>query len=284
MDNKQFRLKRIRSQIRRLVPVVFLMLAIVLMAMWRTQNSVVVSVRDVASEKMAPLISFLSVPARWVKSTKKTFSDVVFLYQRNKDLERENQILRSWRALALQLQAEQDAVKKMAKYVPYPKSKSVSARVAMDTGDKFSRSYIALAGYKDGIKNGSVAMTDTGILGRVIEVGKHASRLMLLTDYLSRVPVLVGAGRIPAILTGDNTNHPKLIFSDRLNEIKKGDVILTSGYMGVYPSGLGVGIVLEADEEDIEVELFETGENLEFVHLVDFGLGDVLLTKDCEEP
>ena len=180
MDNKQFRLKRIRSQIRRLVPVVFLMLAIVLMAMWRTQNSVVVSVRDVASEKMAPLISFLSVPARWVKSTKKTFSDVVFLYQRNKDLERENQILRSWRALALQLQAEQDAVKKMAKYVPYPKSKSVSARVAMDTGDKFSRSYIALAGYKDGIKNGSVAMTDTGILGRVIEVGKHASRLMLL--------------------------------------------------------------------------------------------------------
>ena len=94
----------------------------------------------------------------------------------------------------------------------------------------------------------------------------------------------MGAGRIPAILTGDNTNHPKLIFSDRLNEIKKGDVILTSGYMGVYPSGLGVGIVLEADEEDIEVELFETGENLEFVHLVDFGLGDVLLTKDCEEP
>jgi rod shape-determining protein MreC len=107
---------------------------------------------------------------------------------------------------------------------------------------------------------------------------------MLLTDYLSRVPVLVGKKRIPAILTGDNSNYPKIIFSDRRDEIQPNDIVLTSGYMGVYPAGLNIGLVKSIDEDEITVSLFETGEQLEFVRLVDFGLNDTLLQNECKEP
>ena len=284
MENKQFRLKRIRSQIRRLIPVVFLVCAIVLMTLWRTQNPFVVSVRAYVADVVAPVGEVLSAPARWLKSVKDTFLNAVFLYQRNEELEKENATLQQWRALALRLQSEQNEIKKLVNYVAYPKSKSLSARLVMDTGDKFSRSYVALAGAKEGLKNGAVALTEKGLFARVIEVGDHGSRLMMLTDYLSRVPVIVGEGRIAAILTGDNTNRPKIIFTERASEIKPGDVVLTSGYMGVYPSGLSVGLVHSVSENEIDVDLFESGEGLEFVRLVDFGLADALLKTDCKEP
>ena len=53
---------------------------------------------------------------------------------------------------------------------------------------------------KDGVKEGFVALTDKGLFGRVIDVGDHGSRLMLLMDYSSRVPVVVGKKRVSAIL------------------------------------------------------------------------------------
>ena len=283
MESKQFRLKRIRSQIRRLFPIVLLMLAICMMVLWQTRNATVVAARDYVSEKMAPVVSVVAAPARWMKAGKDTFLNAVFLYQRNNELEQENKELKRWRALALQLQSEQNEIKKLVGYVPYPKSTSLVARLVMDSGDKFSRSYIALAGTANGLKEGAVALTEQGLFARVIETGDYGSRLMLLTDYLSRVPVIVGKSRIPAILSGDNTNHPKIIFADNKDAIHEGDVVLTSGYMGVYPSGLSVGVIRSVTENEVDVDLFENGENLEFVRLVDFGLADVLLKTKCEE-
>jgi len=284
MENKQFRLKRIRSQIRRLVPVAFMVFAIVLMVFWQTKNPAIVATRYYVADKITPAFSVLSVPARWLKSVKDTFLNAVLLYHRNAELEEENKVLRQWRALAMQLESEQNEIKKLVGYVPYPKSTSVVARLVMDVGDKFSRSYVALAGTKDGVSNGSVAMTDKGLFARVIDVGDHGSRLMMLTDYLSRVPVLIGKNRIQAVLSGDNTNRPKIIFSDELDKIQTGDVVLTSGYMGVYPSGLSVGVIHSVTENEVDVDLFESGEGLEFVRLIDFGLSDVLLKTNCEEP
>jgi len=284
MENKMFRLKRLHSQIRRLFPVLFLVLALIMMVLWRTQNPVIAEMRFKTAQFFAPAVSVFSAPANWIKAIKDEFSNLVFLYHRNQILEEENKNLRAWRALALQYQAEHNDIKKMIKYVPYPKSTTVVARLIMDTGGKFSRSYIALAGSESGLKNGAVALTDRGLFARVIEVGPHAARLMLLTDYLSRVPVLVGQNRIPAILTGDNSKQPKLIFTENAEKIQEGDVVLTSGYMGVYPSGLNVGIVASVQEDKISVELFESGEQLTFVRLVDFGLGGNLLQDDCEDP
>ncbi len=284
MENKQFRLKRIRSQIRRLMPIVFLAAAICLMVLWQTKNAVVVSARGYVMDKMAPVVDVLAVPARWLKKTKEMLSNMVFIYQRNEALEQENNALRAWRALALQLQAEQDEIKKLVGYVPYNKSVSMVARLVMDTGDKFSRSYVALAGQKAGLKEGAVALTDKGLFARVIDVGDYGARLMLLTDYSSRVPVIVGKKRISAILAGDNSNRPKIIFVKKEGVIQEGDVVLTSGDIGVYPAGLNIGVVHHVENDEIDVNLFEDGEGLEFVRLVDFGLTDVLLKTDCTEP
>ena len=64
--------------------------------------------------------------------------------------------------------------------------------------------------------------------------------------------------------------------------IQSGDVVVTSGYLGVYPSGLSVGLVGNIDDSDVQVDLFETGEKLNFVRLFDFGEKNVLIQDKCE--
>jgi rod shape-determining protein MreC len=133
-------------------------------------------------------------------------------------------------------------------------------------------------GHSIGIRSGFVAMSARGLVGRIVESGQYYSRLMLLTDYLSRLPVTVGEERALCILSGDNSIEPKLISLPEEHNISVGDVVMTSGHVGLYPAGLGVGVVSRVDNGEIRVELFENNPNLTFIRLVDFGLTDVLLS------
>ena len=126
-------------------------------------------------------------------------------------------------------------------------------------------------------------MTASGIVGRVVQVGQHVSRLMLLTDYSSRVPVLVGNNGINGILTGDGSDTPKIISLPENQSVQKGDIVFSSGQVGVYPSGLGIGVVEDVSGGEVSVRLFEEEFTPSVVRLVNFGLGDVLLSDTTGE-
>ena len=109
-------------------------------------------------------------------------------------------------------------------------------------------------------------MDNNGLIGRVAEVGYRSSRILLVTDLNSRIPVLVGESRERAILTGDNS-----------------DLVVTSGHGGAFPAGLPVGKVIVTGEEgsaELRVQPFLAPDRLEFVRLMDFGLTGVLQDQD----
>ena len=137
---------------------------------------------------------------------------------------------------------------------------------------------------KNGLKKGAVAVFPEGMLGRIVEVGTSVSRLLELTDYTSRIPVMVGKERFLCILTGDNTDYPKLISIPEGAEISVGDRVITSGHAGVFPSGIAIGTVISVDGE-IAVQPYVNAKTNEFVRLVDFGLDDTLIKEEtCECP
>jgi len=281
MESKMFRLKRIKSQIRRLVPILFLFAGLVGLVLWKTENPYVAQMRLYALEGISPVVDVIATPSRWLDSFFEKIKKAVFVYQRNEALEKENEYLRQWRSVALQLGAEQREMKELLSYVNYPKSISHTARIIVDQSGSFSRGVVALAGKNAGIEVGAIALTSKGLFARVVAVSSHVSQLMPVTDYLSRVPVWIGQERIEAIMVGDNSNHPKLIMVENPAQIQVGDIIVTSGYLGVYPSGLSVGVVGQMDEDEIQVNLFENGEKLNFVRLFDFGEKNILIQNDC---
>ena len=282
MESRQFRLKKIKSQIRLFLPLALLMLALMLVGWGQFQNPLLVQFKMALKETVAPIVRVVSAPVRWGEAATNEISHYFGVYQENKILRAENEALKNWRNVALQLQAEQQAVQHLMGYVPPAKSRTLMAKVLTDDGGRFSKSLVVSAGSAEGIKKGDVAMTNSGVIGRIVTVGRSASRLLLLTDYASRVPVIIGPNQVRGILSGDGSNMPKIISLPENKTVSVGDVVLTSGQVGVFPTGLGIGVVDKIHNEDIKVRLFEENMMPYFVRLVDFGLGSVLLDTSCQ--
>jgi rod shape-determining protein MreC len=122
-----------------------------------------------------------------------------------------------------------------------PRMGFVTGDVIADSGGPFSQSALVNVGSRDGVIDGSAAVDGRGLVGRVVGVGENAARLLLLTDFSSRVPVVIQPSGKRAILVGDGTAAPRLDFVEGGDAIGAGDLLETSGDGGVFPPNLPVG-------------------------------------------
>jgi rod shape-determining protein MreC len=111
----------------------------------------------------------------------------------------------------------------------------------------------------------------------VLEVGRRASRVLLLTDISARVPVVIERTRDQAVLAGNNSDNPELQYLPRDVDIKVGDRIVTSGVGGNFPVGLPVGEVVRVGEGHILVQLYAQLDRMEYIRLVDYSLPGILM-------
>jgi rod shape-determining protein MreC len=142
--------------------------------------------------------------------------------------------------------------------------------VVADTGGPFVHTVIVDAGAMRGVSKGMAAVNERGLVGRVTGVGARSARVLLLTDFNSRIPVMVEPSRDHAILAGDNTHEPGLIFLPLNPSLAVGDRVVTSGRGGVLPPGLPIGVVGAIDEDKIAVTPFVDWDRLEYVRLLQY--------------
>lgn len=284
MENKFFRLKKLKAQVKLFAPVLFLIIALGLIGIGVSKNPYMVRIKNATVDAIIPVVHVIGAPVRWGKSAIGGIRDILTVYSQNKQLREENQLLIGWKNTALKLAADKKELEKALNYVPSKEVSYLTARIMADTGGTFARTLIVQAGSENGLKKGAVAVFPEGMLGRIVEVGTSVSRLLELTDYTSRIPVMVGDERFLCILTGDNTDYPKLISIPEGAEISVGDRVITSGHAGVFPSGIAIGTVISVDGE-ISVQPYVNAKTNEFVRLVDFGLDDTLIKEEtCECP
>jgi rod shape-determining protein MreC len=152
----------------------------------------------------------------------------------------------------------------------------VSAQVIGNSGGAFVRNVLVNAGSRDGVARGQAAVTGEGLVGRVAEVGERAARILLLNDLNSRIPVILESSRDRAVLAGDNSDEPRLLYLAATAKVKVGDRIVTGGAGGVFPPGLPVGVVAAVDGASVRVEPYAELPRLDYVRIVDFGLEGLL--------
>ena len=127
---------------------------------------------------------------------------------------------------------------------------------------------LARIGARDGIVDGWAATDGLGLVGRISGVGRTSSRVVLLTDSNSRVPVAIQPSGQRAIVAGDNSNAPPLEFLESHERVRPGDRIVTSGDGGVLPAGLLVGTVVQGSDERLRVRPAADYERLEFLRVL----------------
>lgn len=114
-----------------------------------------------------------------------------------------------------------------------------------------SRRFATLSvGAREGVRPGQPVRSPEGLIGRVFETGRWSSRVLLVTDGASNVPVRLVRDGTPAIATGrsDGTIELKTLEVGK-NPFRRGDILVTSGIGGVYPPGIPVAVVVSVKGE-----------------------------------
>lgn len=125
-----------------------------------------------------------------------------------------------------------------------PASTTVAARVIAVSPDLVSAAITIGVGRDQGVGIGDPVVADGVLFGRVVRVGAATATLVRLVDARSRVPVVVGAQQVRAVLTGDGTREPQLDHISPDAIVRDGDGVTTSGVGGIVARGLVVGRVI----------------------------------------
>lgn len=259
-----------RAMLQRLGFALLIATAFALMLLGRLDNSVVEQTRLAIVDAVAPIMEVVSRPAAGFNRVVDGINEQLHLRREVARLQEENLRLRQWQIVARQLEADNAAYRSLLNSKSDVVPSFVSARVIADAGAPFVRTVLLNAGYRDGIRRGQAVMNADGLVGRISEVGGRSSRVLLLSDLNSRVPVLNSKSSQRGVLSGDNSDWPNLVFLPNHAQIAPGDRIVTSGHGGLFPPGLPVGIVGSVRDGNVRIQPFVDWHRLEFVRVVRF--------------
>jgi rod shape-determining protein MreC len=254
--------------LRRLMVVLILLVCLGLLVMWRIDNPRMEHVRAAVIDRILPPMEWAMAPVTGIATLVADFQSYRQLYEQNQDLRRELQQMRAWREAALQLEQENARLLDLNNVRLDPKLTYITGVVMADSGSPFRQSVLLNVGQRDGIIDGWPAMDGIGLVGRIAGVGQRTSRVLLLTDAASRVPVIIQPSGQRAILAGDNGLYPLLDFLENPDLVRPGDRVVSSGDGGLFPSGLLVGQVALGTDRRLRVRLAADFGRLEFLRIL----------------
>jgi len=277
------------APIRRALTVILLFGLFGLFVLWRIDSPRVEKFRALVIDTFVPSFEWMLRPMTSVVKLAKDYQSYEKLLEQNKELRRELQQMKSWREAALQLEQENARLLDLNQLRVDSKLTHVSGIVVADSGSPFRQSVLLNIGSKDGIQDGWAAMDGLGLVGRISGVGSSTSRVILLTDNASQIPVIIQPSGQQAILMGDNSHAPPVEFIENVDLVRPGDRIVTSGGGGVLPAGLLIGTLALDPNNRLRARLAADYERLEFLKVLrDYGtekidnFGSLVTRKEIE--
>jgi len=141
------------------------------------------------------------------------------------------------------LEIENNILKKELSLLPAALENYILVKVIADTQTHYNKSIIINAGQNMDIRKGDAALTNKGLIGSVIEVYEKYSRVLLINDINSRIPVRIGEKNIKAIITGNNTDKIDLLYLKDNVVFEENDLVYTSGDGGYFNPAIPVGTI-----------------------------------------
>lgn len=270
------RLATLRILAQRFAFLSLIVASFALMLLGKADALLVERIRLVVSDTVAPILDVLSRPTAAIADVVGNIREMSGLRAENARLRDENAKLLHWQTVARHLDNENRALRTQLNFIPDPDPSFITTRVIADTGGAFVHSMLINSGSRDGVRKGQAVIAGETLVGRIAEVGLRSARVLLLTDINSHIPVMLENSRAKAILTGDNSDRPRMAYLSPNTTAAPGDRVVTSGHGGAFPPGIGIGVVSSVQDGVVRVEPFIHRYQLEYVTVVDYGLAGVL--------
>ena len=207
-----------------------------------------------------------SVPSKGFGNLTNTVKKHVNLYSNYNQLKEENDKLRNNISKTDFLELENIQLRKLIEEQVTSSSNLVSARVMLDKQSPFLNSFIINIGSNKGIKKGMAVLDGKNFIGRIVDVNFFSSRVLLVSDLNSKIPVLIEPSGYHAILSGRGTNKPTLEYLPKNHKVQSGDKVYTSGKEGIFAPGIPIGKV-KVDDEKIFTSLFSDISQIMFINI-----------------
>jgi rod shape-determining protein MreC len=155
------------------------------------------------------------------------------------------------------------------------KNNEIFAKVLIDKNSPFLRSAVLNKGSKNNIKLGMAVLDGEYLIGKVVEVNFFTSRVLLLSDINSKIPVSVSPNDVQAIMSGDGKQNATLQYIQGvdLENNKEEMMVTTSGAGGLFKSGILIGKIKASENitsKSLNVDIFKDFTQLKYVKVISF--------------
>jgi len=212
----------------------------------------------------------VSYPSKSFAGLANFFHNYINLHSNYNELKKENNILKNNISKYSYIELENNQLRKLIDEQVMSPGNMVSARVIIDKQSPYLNSFIINSGSNKNLKNGMAALDGQNFIGRIVDVNFFSSRVLLVSDLNSKIPVIIEPSGHHAILTGHGKNLPSLEYLPENHKVKDGDIVFTSGKEGVFFPGTPIGKA-KLEKEEINVSLFS---NLSQITFVNISLGE----------
>lgn len=191
-----------------------------------------------------PVMVFADSPRSVSRVVSSEFKSRSELIEENERLSSENYLQRADLLRLRSIEQENAAMRRLLNSPLHETSRRMFAEVVDVDTNPYLQRVVVNRGSSSNVYEGMPVITDEGLVGQVIEVNHSFSRVLLLIDPSSSIPVIDSRNQIRAIVTGTGS-HDELEISNvpRSTDIQEGDLLVTSGLGDVYPEGYPVAIV-----------------------------------------
>jgi rod shape-determining protein MreC len=188
-----------------------------------------------------------------------------------KDLETENlklklkiSYLQQTKQIASELQIENRALKNLLNVTNDVSRDFVTAKIIGMSNSPYASSAILQSGYDNNVKINDIVRGKLGLIGRISEVSKSYSTVLLINDHNSRIPVITGNSKVKGIIA-KHDDSLKIIHLEENHNARVGEIIYTSGDGKIFPKGLPVATIIKITNNMALIEPLEQFNKIEFV-------------------
>ena len=208
----------------------------------------------------------VSLPFKLMSDTYVKIQDHMNVYNDHKLLKEKEYNISSLENDLKFYKSENKKLKKFINEEPLLEGEYVNTKVLIDKESPYIKSLIINKGFESGIKKGMAALDRSYMIGKVVETNYLSSRILLINDLNSKIPVIVEPDNIKAILNGSGSDYGLLEYLPKNDTVDNGNIVYTSGSDGIFLPGIPVGKV-EVVNGIKNVKFFSDLTQLDFVKI-----------------
>ncbi|MDC0974517.1 rod shape-determining protein MreC [Candidatus Pelagibacter sp.] len=242
-----------------------LFISILIIILSSLNFKIIKDLKSIISEAVYRTSFIVSVPENFLINSYLKVAEYSNFYEDYKKNKEELKNFQSKEILNEIIISENNELKKLIEDFTFTRNK-ILAKVIVDHDSPFSKTLIINKGSKDGLKIGTNIYDENYLIGRVIETNFKTSRVLLLSDLNSNVPISISPGDVQAIVVGDGTDSGKIkyIKDNLIEDIQDQSIAYTSGTGDVFRSGVPVGRV-SINQDEFSINFYSNFSQLKYV-------------------